>query len=53
MDSATLAKQMTEPAPTEASPRPTCIIPTGDLRPEKGEFTHMGVKFIFSEFQLQ
>jgi len=43
--SVTLAKQ-TETVPTKASPRPLSMASRADLRPEKGQFTRMGVKFI-------
>jgi hypothetical protein len=52
LDSATLAK-LTEPAPTKASPRPSFAGTEGDLRPEKADFTFIGVKFTLCEFQIQ
>lgn len=44
--SAKLAK-LTEATPTKASPRPSDIQRTLDLRAEKVEFTPIGVKFTF------
>jgi hypothetical protein len=37
----------TEATPTKASPRPSFIQSTLDLRAEKVEFTPIGVKFTF------
>ena len=50
-DSVTLAKQ-TESFPTRASPRLPTVRAICDLRPEKGKFTRMSVKFTFYEFQV-
>ena len=51
LDSATLAK-LTESPPTKASPRLTSVAFSGDIRPEKVDFTRVGVKFTSSEFQI-